>query len=80
MRESSSKPLVKTSLKAVAEAKGKLMKPTNDSFMPNEFYETLIRVRDSQPRRYARQISPGLKVAVERYERRKQGSERKKAA
>jgi hypothetical protein len=56
------------------------MKPTNDSFMPNEFYETLIRIRNSQPRRYAREVSLGLKVTVERYERRRQGSERKMAA
>ena len=56
------------------------MKPTNDIFASNEFYEALLRCRDEQPRRYAREVSPGLRIAVENYERRKSEARRKKAA
>ena len=49
-------------------------------FAPNEFYEALLRCRDEQPRRYAREVSPGLRVAVERYERKKLESSARRAA
>lgn len=40
-------------------------------FRPDEFLETLLRIKRDQPRRYAREVSPGLKRRVELYEERK---------
>lgn len=49
-------------------------------FKPDEWLETLLRVRDTQPRRYAREVSAGLKMTVERYAERKVQAMRAKAA
>lgn len=56
------------------------MKPADDTFAANEFFEALLRCRDEQPRRYAREVSPGLRAAVERYEQRRREAQRKRAA
>ncbi len=40
-------------------------------FRRNEFFETLIRVRDNQPRRYEHKVSPGNRRRVELYEEQK---------
>lgn len=44
------------------------------AFRPDEFLETLLRIKRDQPRRYAREMSPGMQVRVERY-----AQERKRA-
>lgn len=51
-----------------------------EPFKPDEWLETLLRIRDTQPRRYAREVSAGLKVTVERYAERKAQATRRKAA
>lgn len=51
-----------------------------EPFKPDEWLETLLRIRDDQPRRYAREVSAGLKVTVERYAERKAQATRRKAA
>src|ERR1700759_4997514 len=56
------------------------MKPTNDIFASNEFYEALLRCRDEQPLRYEREVSKGLLVAVENYEGREVKGQRRRAA
>lgn len=40
-------------------------------FQVNEWLEALIRCRDEQPRRYAREVSAGTQVQVSRYEEQK---------
>ena len=40
-------------------------------FRPDEFLETLLRIRRDQPRRYAREVSSGQQRRVELYEERK---------
>lgn len=56
------------------------MKPADDTFAVNEFYEALLRCRDEQARRYMREVAPGLRVAVENYERRRREAQWKRAA
>jgi hypothetical protein len=56
------------------------MMKSADSFTVNEWLETLIRVRDDEPERYVREVSPGLQVTVEKYAELKARHERKKAA
>jgi hypothetical protein len=51
-----------------------------EGFKPDEWLETLLRVRETQPRRYAREVSAGLQVTVEKYAQRKAMSERRRAA
>lgn len=41
-------------------------------FRRSEFYETLLRIRRDQPRRYAREVSAGMQRRVELYEERKE--------
>jgi hypothetical protein len=40
-------------------------------FPPNEFYETLLRIKRDQPRRYSSNVSAGTQRRVELYEERK---------
>jgi hypothetical protein len=40
-------------------------------FRPDEYLETLLRIRRDQPRRYAREVSAGQRRRVELYEERK---------
>lgn len=40
-------------------------------FRPDEFLETLLRIKRDQPRRYAREVSAGQRRRVELYEERK---------
>lgn len=56
------------------------MKPMNDRFAISEFFEALLMCREEQPRRYEREVSPGLRAAAESYERRKREAQRKRAA
>jgi hypothetical protein len=56
-----------------------MLKPSAD-FTVNEWLETLIRVRDIEPARYAREISPGLQVTVQRYAELKAEAMQKKTA
>lgn len=37
-------------------------------FVLNEWLETLSRIKADQPRRYAREVSAGLQVTVEKYQ------------
>jgi hypothetical protein len=53
---------------------------TEPEFRPNEFYEMLLRIKSDQPRRYAREVSPGLQVIVGRYSDLKRAHEKVKAA
>jgi hypothetical protein len=53
---------------------------TAEVFKTDEWLETLLRIRETQPRRYAREVSAGLKVTVERYAERKAQAARRKAA
>ena len=46
----------------------------------DEFLETLLRVRRDEPRRFEREVSAGMKKAVERYAAAKAEGGRKKAA
>ena len=41
------------------------------AFRPDEFLETLLRIKQDQPRRYARDVSAGQRRRVELYEERK---------
>ncbi|MBC7933158.1 MAG: hypothetical protein H7Z38_21555 [Rubrivivax sp.] len=50
---------------------GEATRRAEPEFQLNEFFETLLRVRDSQPRRYAREVSPGTRARVELYEEQK---------
>ena len=52
----------------------------DERFTTNEFYEALLRCRDEQPRRYEREVSKGMRVAVENYERRKPERGKEQAA
>ena len=45
-------------------------------FVRNEWLETLSRIRQGQPKRYAREVSAGLQVTVGKYERTKAAHER----
>jgi hypothetical protein len=56
-----------------------MLKPSR-GFTVNEWLETLIRVRDDEPVRYAREVSPGLQVTVKRYAELKAEAMLKKAA
>ncbi len=49
-------------------------------FQRDEFLETLLRIRDTQKRRYAREVSPGLQVRVEHYAQLKRAHEERSAA
>jgi hypothetical protein len=49
-------------------------------FRPNEFFETLLRIKRDQPRRYEREVSAGMQRRVESYECRMSARERKAAA
>lgn len=40
-------------------------------FRPDEFCETLLRIKRDQPRRYAREVSAGQQRRVELYEEHK---------
>jgi hypothetical protein len=40
-------------------------------FQRNEFYETLLRMKRDQPRRYDLNVSSGMQVCVQLYERAK---------
>ena len=51
-----------------------------EAFKPDEWLETLLRIRETQPRRYAREVSAGLQVTVERYAQRRAQAVRRKAA
>ena len=53
---------------------------TAETFTRNEWLETLIRIRDEQPRRYSREVSAGTRARVEAYERLKREQSRKVAA
>lgn len=57
-----------------------MMRQTRDGFAVNEWLEALIRCRDEQPRRYAREVSAGLQVTVERYAELKAAHELREAA
>jgi hypothetical protein len=46
-------------------------------FQRNEFYETLVRMKRDQPRRYRRNVSAGMQRCVEIYEERKVRAEGK---
>lgn len=56
------------------------MKRDVEPFRPNEWLETLLRIRDDQPRRYMRELSEGTRRQVEVYAERKALAARKKAA
>jgi hypothetical protein len=49
-------------------------------FQRNEWLEVLLRIRESQPRRYAREISFGLQVRVERYAEARKGATESRGA
>jgi ABC-type multidrug transport system ATPase subunit len=50
-------------------------------FRPDEYLETLLRIKRDQPRRYVREVSLGQQRRVELYEERKaQAAVRAKAA
>jgi hypothetical protein len=49
-------------------------------FTRNEWLETLLRVKYDQPKRYAREVSAGLQVTVERYEQLRAAHVRRVAA
>lgn len=55
-------------------------KRRGDDFAVDEWLEALLRCREEQPRRYAREVSPGLQVKVERYAAQKRAHTRRKAA
>jgi hypothetical protein len=55
-------------------------KHRDSSFKVDEWLEALLRCRDEQPRRYAREVSPGLQVKVERYAAQKRAHTERKAA
>lgn len=55
-------------------------KGRGSDFAVNEWLETLLRVRDSQPRRYKREVAPGLQVKVERYAAQKRAHTGRKVA
>lgn len=57
-----------TSLKLTVEPSG---------FVRNEWLETLARIKHDQPRRYAKEVSAGLKVTVSKYEELKAAHERR---
>jgi hypothetical protein len=40
-------------------------------FRPNEFFDTLLRIKRDQPRRYAREVSAGTRRRLELYEEEK---------
>lgn len=48
-------------------------------FVRNEWLETLSRIRQDQPKRYAREVSAGLQVTVGKYEQTKAAHERRPA-
>lgn len=49
-------------------------------FVRNEWLETLSRIKADQPKRYAREVSAGLRVTVGKYEELKEEHERPAAA
>jgi ABC-type lipoprotein export system ATPase subunit len=50
-------------------------------FRPDEFLETLLRIKRDQPRRYVREVSAGQQRRVDLYEERKaQAAVKAKAA
>lgn len=49
-------------------------------FRPNEWLEALIRCREGQPHRYAREVAEGTRARVEAYEREKRERSRRAAA
>lgn len=49
-------------------------------FTVDEWLEALLRCREEQPRRYAREVSSGLQVTVDRYAKLKPAHHRVKAA
>jgi hypothetical protein len=49
-------------------------------FIINEWLEALLRCRDEQPRRFAREVSLGLQTKVRLYAERKARATLKKAA
>ena len=57
-----------------------MKRETPGPFKPDEWLETLLRIRDTQPRRYAREVSAGLQVTVEQYAQRRAQAARRKAA
>ena len=50
------------------------------AFRPDEFLETLLRIRRDQPRRYEREVSPGQQRRIELYEEWKAGAASEGAA
>lgn len=44
------------------------MKPGPPAFARNEFFEVLGRIKRDEPERYEREVSPGLRAQVARYE------------
>ena len=50
------------------------------TFTRNEWLETLSRVKADQPKRYAREVSAGLQVTVDNYERLKAEHEQRMPA
>ena len=50
------------------------------AFTVNEWLETLLRIRNTQPRRYRREVSAGTRKQVELYAARRAEHLRRKAA
>lgn len=59
LKTASRRPKPNTSLKLTVEPSG---------FVHNEWLETLSRIKADQPKRYAREVSAGLQVTVEKYQ------------
>jgi hypothetical protein len=53
--------------RAKPDTSSKLVKESS-GFTRNEWLETLSRIKADQPRRYAKEVSAGLKVTVSKYE------------
>ncbi len=59
-------------------AKATRQHKTQSTWRPNQWYETLVRIRDDQPRRFDK-FSDGLKHQVEEYARQRVLTEQKAA-
>jgi hypothetical protein len=54
--------------------------PEPEFQVPSEFYEVLLRIKRDQRLRYAREVSIGLQVRVERYAEAKRQHEEREVA